>query len=106
MALVGRTPTKEEREWMNTIQQLGCIVCRVHFNAETPAEIHHLSGKTDEDAHFKTIPLCHPHHRGGSGTGPFLSRHPYKRRWEERFGTEEELWLKVVELVGDNPLEG
>lgn len=103
--LIGRTPTKNEKHWMDSIQKLGCIVCRVHFETDTPAEIHHIEGKVEENCHFLTLPLCAQHHRSGNGSGPFLSRHPWKYRFEDRFGKELELWAEVCDLVGYNPLE-
>ena len=95
----GRTPTADEKKWMDDVASLGCIVCRREGHGETPAEIHHLDGKTKVGAHFHIIPLCYFHHRQGSDTAQFTSRHPYKRRFEERYGPEIELMFIVEELV-------
>lgn len=45
--------------------------------------------------HLFTIPLCHPHHQGGFNDAEIVSRHPYKRAFEARYGTELELLDKV-----------
>jgi len=95
----GRTPTADEARWMNDVQSLGCIICRKEGKGETPAEIHHLDGKTKEGAHFHVIPLCYFHHREGSSNPQFISRHPFKRRFEERYGTELDLMFEVELLV-------
>lgn len=95
----GRTPTKAEREWMNAITGLGCIVCWVHKGCQTPAMPHHIDGKTKPDAHFNTIPLCHLHHQGGADCHEYVSRHPYKARFEQRYGTEQELLQKCKEML-------
>ena len=95
----GRTPTAQERQWMDDVQSLGCIVCRRHGRTETPAEIHHIDGKTKQGAHFHVLPLCYFHHRQGSDSELFTSRHPYKRRFEERYGPEMELLFIVEEMV-------
>mgnify|MGYP003139637818 FL=1 len=49
-------------------------------------------------AHFYVLPLCFEHHRMGSGKEP-ISRHPYKARFEQTYGTEEELLKLVDELL-------
>jgi hypothetical protein len=95
----GRTPNAEEKRWLDDVASLGCIVCRREGKGHTPAEIHHLDGKTKAGAHFHVIPLCFFHHRQGSDTELFTSRHPYKSRFEERYGPELELMFIVEELV-------
>lgn len=94
----GRTPTRDEREHMDRVREIGCIVCREFHGELSPAEIHHLDGKTKPGAHFKVLPLCTLHHRGGVDVPACTSRHPYKARFEERYGSEEEL-LELVEKV-------
>ena len=95
----GRSPNKQEKIWMNSLTQLGCIVCRIHYQCETPAEVHHIDGKTKPEAHLKTIPLCFRHHREGVKNELYVSRHPFKHEFEERYGTEENLLQKVKELI-------
>lgn len=98
----GRTPTAEEQRYMDRVRDLGCIVCRLFHGAQSPAEIHHLDGKTKPGAHFKTIGLCVPHHRGGSNSDQCVSRHPWKGRFEQRYLPEYKLLEKTQELVGVN----
>lgn len=83
--------SKEEREWMDRIAEMGCVVCLKFLGLTTPPEIHHIAGKVKEGSHLLTIPLCHLHHRSGQDTAAFTSRHPFKSRFEERYGTEQEL---------------
>jgi hypothetical protein len=90
---------------MGRVSSLGCIVCKIHHRCETPAEIHHLNGKTGDGCHFNVIPLCPTHHRGGVDTDFATSRHPYKARFESRYGTDEELLVKVCELLGETVYE-
>ena len=92
----GRNPSKEEKEYMDKVQQLGCIVCANLGFPDVPAEIHHTRGKTVKDAHLYVIPLCPSHHRYGGHTEP-ISRHPYKKRFEDAYGTEAELLEQVQE---------
>lgn len=95
----GRKPNKEEQEYLSRVADVGCIVCLLTEEVFTPPEIHHIDGKTKKDAHFKAIPLCHYHHREGSDNEAYTSRHPYKVRFEERYGTEQYLLEKTKELI-------
>ena len=94
LKMKGRNPSKEEKEYMDKVQQLGCIVCANRGYPNVPAEIHHTRGKTVKDAHLYVIPLCPSHHRYGGHTEP-ISRHPYKKRFEDAYGTEAELLEQV-----------
>jgi len=95
----GRTPNKMEKLWLDLICQLGCIVCRNEMGVVSPCEPHHLDGKTKTGAHFLTIPLCWNHHRSGINTTKCVSRHPYKKEFEKRYGTEETLLEQVQEWL-------
>lgn len=94
----GRKPTVAEQNHMDNVRQLGCIVCRSLGLYGVAAEIHHIDGKTKPQAHMKVLPLCYEHHRMGSDKEP-ISRHPYKKRFVDAYGTEESLLEKVTELL-------
>lgn len=88
--------TKDEALHLDRVQQLGCIACWIN-GLYTPAEIHHVLDGNRRLGHNFVLPLCVPHHRGGGdGAGAPVSRHPYKKRFEQEFGTEQEL-LDLVE---------
>lgn len=100
------TATSEEREWMDAITQLGCIVCRLEFGVSSPSEVHHLEGKVKAGGHLLTIPLCYNHHRGGMATPMCVSRHPYKAQFEARYGTEKYLHDETKKLIHKRPDTG
>ena len=100
----GRKPTAKEQKHMNEVRSLGCIVCFNNGYPFTPAEIHNVHGKTKENAHFQVLPLCPIHHRTGGHEGD-ISRHPNKARFEEAYGTEEELLEQVRQLLLLEPHE-
>ena len=104
MALKGRAPNKAEREHMDRVSDLGCVVCRMRGYYGVPAEIHHIEGKTRKGSHFRVLPLCFEHHRGGRDSEP-ISRHPYKRRFIDAYGTEEELLRKVDQYLEHDSIE-
>lgn len=94
------TATAEEREWMGAIVEMGCCVCLREMDVHTPAEVHHLYGKTKPGSHLLTIPLCYAHHRGGVTNDRVTSRHPFKTRFEARYGSEEDLYQWTVNRIG------
>lgn len=92
----GRSPTVEEKEWMDDVFEIGCIVCLEFMSVFTPCEVHHLEGKTKPGAHLKTIGLCSLHHRHKSNDGQWVSRHgDGKAAFEAEYAKEE----RLVELV-------
>ena len=104
MALKGRTPNKTEKEHMRKVSAIGCIVCRKQGLGYVPAEIHHIIGKTKKDCHMKVLPLCFDHHRRGNDSEP-ISRHPWKKRFEKAYGTEESLLQDVENILQSDILE-
>ena len=101
----GRTPTADEKEWMDKVAQLGCVACRSLGIWQPEVSIHHIDGRTKPRAHFKTLPLCYAHHQGGENKGSFVSLHPWKRRFEETFGTQYELLDECRRLLGAEEYE-
>ena len=61
--------TKSEKNALNKIAELGCILCSEYFGIEggSPAEIHHVRRHGAVRATSKCLPLCPEHHRGNSG---------------------------------------
>ena len=88
--------TLAEKQHMERVQALGCIVCRKLGLGQTPAEIHHVLQNGLRENHFKVLPLCPLHHRSGVNNEQHVSRHPWRKAFELRYGTENEL----LELVG------
>jgi hypothetical protein len=84
-------PNAEEREWMDWIVAYGCIACHIDGLGQTPPAVHHILRGGQRIGHLFTIPLCDPgHHQGGQERG-MVSRHPWKARFEARYGSEMEL---------------
>lgn len=98
---------KADREWLDRVAELGCIVCHREGYEPTRAEIHHirhnhipgrLFGLCRRD-HHNVIPLCPIHHRlGDAGT----ALHAGQRTWEEKYGTENFLFAEMLELIGES----
>jgi hypothetical protein len=84
-------PNAEEQAWLNDIVSCGCLICWMQKMGESAAEVHHLKVGDRRIGHMASIAICPPHHRGGAGEGSFISRHPYKARWERAYGKEADL---------------
>lgn len=91
--------TKAEKQHLNKIAELGCIVCINEGLGKSPAELHHIrtgQGMAQRASNYEVIPLCHVHHRTG---GYGVAFHAGKGGFESRFGTEKQLLIQVEELL-------
>lgn len=92
-------PTVEEARWMASIVTLGCIACLLDGMLPRPTAVHHILRGGRRMGHLFTLPLCDPgHHQGGEQFG-LISRHPWKARFEERYGAEMDLLVVVQQRV-------
>jgi len=89
---------KAEKEHLNKVADLGCIVCRNLGFYGTPAEIHHIGNGTmaKRASNYEVIPLCHIHHRTGNNG---VAVHSGRKAFEANFGTEKELLKQVKGLL-------
>lgn len=79
---MAKRPNKAEREHMDKVAELGCVVCG------WTAEVHHITsgvGMGQRASNYETIPLCPTHHRNG-GLG--VAIHAGKKTWESKHGRE------------------
>lgn len=85
----GKTPTKTEKALHDKIAALGCVACHLDGLFNPYVSIHHIDGRTKPGAHLKVLALCGPHHQVGGTEAPSI--HPWKARFEEKYGTQVEL---------------
>lgn len=90
--------TKAHRH-IQAVKELGCLVCRNTGLGYSPADAHHLlrNGRRIDD--FHVIPLCEKHHRSGHNNEVAVSRHPWRKAFEHRYGTEMELLEQTRKLL-------
>ena len=101
--------TKSEREYLNRLAALGCIICRNEGLYGVAAEIHHIrdgQGMGQRASHYETVPLCASHyetvplcarhHRTG---GYGVAFHAGKKAWEAKYGTERDLMAQAQALL-------
>lgn len=98
------SPTKAERLYWDRLAGLGCIACRLDMRgygyaaaSMEPVSIHHISGRTSKGSHQNVIPLCERHHQTGGKDAPAI--HPWKARFEAKYGTQKELKAMCDELL-------
>lgn len=94
----GRTPTAAEQAFMNRVVAIGCIACLLDGNFTPEVSIHHIDGRTKPGAHFEVLPLCAGHHQEGTGIPGLIAVHPWKARFEERYGDQQYL-LGVLQIL-------
>ena len=88
---------------MTAICRIGCIACRVMGRRGVPGMVHHLlsPGKRRRGNLF-TICLCWLHHASGVCGEGIVSRHPWKKKFEARYGTEAKLLRLTKKLVNES----
>lgn len=87
-----RAVTAEEKALWDRLAQLGCVACYKDGIFNPHVSIHHVEGRTKPDCHKKVLPLCAGHHQDGAGNDKSLiAVHPYKARFEAKYGTQEYL---------------
>lgn len=95
-----RAVTKEEKAMWSRLAALGCIACMHEGVFEPDVSIHHVDGRTKEDCHKLVLALCASHHQEGTGKNPhYVAVHPWKTRFEVRFGTQQELMAECAALL-------
>lgn len=99
----GRTPTAAEKVHWSRVAALGCIACRKDGLHNPMVSIHHVDGRTKAGAHMRVLPLCAGHHQDGTGAAGLIAVHPWKARFEARYGTQESLLREVEGLLDANP---
>jgi hypothetical protein len=95
-----RTPTALEADWIVKAVAFGCVACWLDgVRSATPA-YHHIVVGNRRLGHLFGFGLCDPgHHQHGQQLG-LISRHPWKARFEAKYGTEFELLAKLKQELG------
>lgn len=95
----GRSPSAAEKRFHDQLAALGCIACRIDGNHNPTVSIHHIDGRTKPGAHMRVLPLCAGHHQDGYGIPGLIAVHPFKRRFEDRYGSQYELLAMCEQLL-------
>ena len=92
-------PTHAEKLlWSRLVSVIGCIACYIDGNPNHYCLIHHCDGRTKPGSHKKVLPLCDKHHQTGGEEAPSI--HPWRNRFEAKYGSQAELMEKCRRLLG------
>lgn len=98
--------TKEEREHMSKVADIGCIVCRNNGIYTPNVELHHIRagyGVSQRASNFEVIPLCTIHHRTGLKSDKTGKRHfgyhESPEDFEIAYGKETDLLKQVLDIL-------
>jgi len=92
-----RAVTPDEKAMWDRLAQLGGVACMKDGHYNPHVSIHHCDGRTKPGCHGLVLPLCGSHHQDdGSGA---IAIHPWKARFEKRYGTQAELMVLCQELL-------
>ena len=95
-----RAVTADEKALWYRLAALGCVACMREGVFEPDVSIHHVDGRTKPGCHQQVLPLCASHHQDGTGKNPhYIAVHPWKARFEARFGTQQELMAHCAVLI-------
>lgn len=85
--------TKAERQRLDALARLGCLVClRAGYHSQP--EIHHIRRSGEPRKHERTIPLCPQHHRGQYGV-----HHMGRKAFEREHGAQEDMLAEVNNIL-------
>lgn len=80
--------------------EVGCIACMKDGRRNTHVSIHHIDGRTKPGCHALVLPLCAGHHQDGTGEDKsLLAVHPWKARFEKRYGAQLDLLAECMHLL-------
>jgi len=95
-----RAVTAAEKLLWSRLAALGCVACAKDGNFNPHVSIHHVDGRTKPGCHQLVLPLCAGHHQDGTGQDKtMVAVHPWKARFEARYGTQAELMDECAQLL-------
>ena len=96
----GRNPTSEQKRfWDLLASHIGCVASRMDGFFDSQCSIHHIDGRTKPDAHWLVLPLSAGNHQDGTGAPGRIAVHPWKARFEARYGRQRDLLVWCIEQL-------
>ena len=90
-----KAKTKDEKNHMRAVADLGCIICDKMGFPGSPAELHHIvsnTGMGKKASNYEVIPLCPNHHRNSQE-----SYHYSPKDFTDKWGRQEDLLEQTLE---------
>ncbi|VVD90920.1 hypothetical protein PCO31110_01615 [Pandoraea communis] len=102
----GRAPTKAQKAfWDLLAREIGCVASRMDGFYDPVCSIHHIDGRTKPNAHWLVLPLSAGNHQDGTGAPGRIAVHPYKARFEKRYGAQMDLLRWCIEWLQQRDME-
>lgn len=95
----GSSVSAASKRFHEQLASIGCIACLKDGRNNPIVSIHHIEGRTRQGAHMKVLPLCAGHHQDGTGAPGLVAVHPWKRRFEDMYGSQEQLLAECLEII-------
>lgn len=96
----GRTPTVEQKRFHDMLAtEIGCIASRLDGFFDPVVSIHHIDGRTKPNAHWLVLPLSAGNHQDGTGAPGRIAVHPWKARFQARYGSQDDLLRQCIEIL-------
>lgn len=97
----GRSVSAEQRRFHDVLaSEIGCCACAKDGMFTPRISIHHISGRTKPNAHWLVLGLCGPHHQD-AGIPGVIAVHPWKGRFEAKYGRQEDLLRECIQTLLD-----
>lgn len=97
----GRAPTAEQKRFHDLLcREIGCIACAKEGMFTSYVSVHHIDGRTKPLAHWLVLPVCGPHHQD-AGIPGVVAIHPWKARFEAKYGSQGELLRECLQILLD-----
>ncbi len=99
----GRAVTAEQRRFHDLlVREIGCIASWKDGRFDEICSIHHIDGRTKPDAHWLVLPLSAGNHQDGTGAPDRIAVHPWKARFEQRYGKQIDLLRECITILLNN----
>ena len=95
-----RAVTAAEKLLWTRLAAIGCVAFAKDGNFNPHVSIHHVDGRTKPGCHQLVLSLCAGHHQDGTGEDKTLiAVHPWKPRFEARYGRQAELMDECAQFL-------
>lgn len=96
----GRPPTTAQKAYHDLLcRVVGCAACRIDKRLNPLVSVHHIDGRTKPNAHWLVLPLCAGHHQDGTGIPGLIAVHPWKARFEKRYGYQRDILCRCINYL-------
>lgn len=96
----GRAVTAEQKRFHDMLcTKIGCIASHKDGFFDPICSIHHIDGRTKPWAHWLVLPLSAGNHQDGTGAPGRIAVHPWKTRFQNRYGNQMDLLRECIEIL-------